>query len=275
MHWLRVLTICLVALALPIYLLVTNFTSHDRSQDVTAQAWDALLAQPIPQDAILITNDRDEMMPQWYLKYVEGRRADLTGLFPLIQPGPEWADVGAVTEQALRSGRPVYLIKPMAGMEVRFASEAAPDPLAAPGACSVRVLRTGSPQPTRAAGRSCLGDAIRLAGYDLSPATLNPGGTAEITLHWQPLTRLDADFTTFVHLVNADGNKLSQSDHRPGGVFYPTSLWKPGETLVDRHTLAVPTTLGRLPYTIVVGLYDSAAGLQLLGEPQPIGTLSR
>ena len=50
----------------------------------------------------------------------EGRRPDLTGLFPLIQPGPEWSDLGAVTDQALRSGRPVFLIKPMAGMEVRY-----------------------------------------------------------------------------------------------------------------------------------------------------------
>ena len=273
-HWLA-LALCVISLALPIYLLATNFISHDRSHDATAQAWNALLAQPIAQDAILITNDRDEMMPQWYLKYVEGRRADLTGLFPLIQPGPEWADVGAVTEQALRSGRPVYWIKPMPGMEVRFASEAAPDPLAAPGASLVRVLGPAAPNPPERPAEAVFGDAIRLAGYDLSPATLNPGGTAELTLHWQPLTRLDADFTTFVHLVDADGNKLSQSDHRPGGVFYPTSLWKPGETLADRHTLTVPTTLGRLPYTIVVGLYDSAAGLQLLGEPQPIGTLSR
>ena len=243
-HWLA-LALCVISLALPIYLLATNFISHDRSHDATAQAWNALLAQPIAQDAILITNDRDEMMPQWYLKYVEGRRADLTGLFPLIQPGPEWADVGAVTEQALRSGRPVYWIKPMLGMEVRFASEAAPDPLAAPGASLVRVLGPAAPNPPERPAEAVFGDAIRLAGYDLSPATLNPGGTAELTLHWQPLTRLDADFTTFVHLVDADGNKLSQSDHRPGGVFYPTSLWKPGETLADRHTLTVPTTLGR------------------------------
>ena len=142
-HWLA-LALCLVALALPIYLLITNFASHDRSQDVTAQAWDALLAQPIPQDAILVTNDRDEMMPQWYLKYVEGRRADLTGLFPLIQPGPEWADVGAVTDQALRSGRPVYLIKPMAGLEVKFNL--------APEGALVRVDWPGRGRPARAGG---------------------------------------------------------------------------------------------------------------------------
>ena len=138
------LVLCFVAFALPIYLLITNFAAHDRSQDVTAQAWDALLAQPIPQDAILVTNDRDEMMPQWYLKYVEGRRADLTGLFPLIQPGPEWADVGAVTDQALRSGRPVYLIKPMDGLEVRFK-------LATGGRAGAG--RRGRPRPNRPCSR--------------------------------------------------------------------------------------------------------------------------
>jgi len=255
--------LCLVALVLPVYLLIANFASHDRSQDVTAQAWDALLAQPIPQDAILVTNDRDEMMPQWYLKYVEGRRPDLTGLFPLIQPDPEWADVGAVTDQALRSGRPVYLIKPMAGLEVKYK-------LTPEGA----LVRVDGPAVAGSSSQSAgqtFGDAIRLAGYDLAPDALKPGGAAEITLRWQPITRLDADYTTFVHLVNANGDKIAHSDHRPGGVLYPTSLWKPGETLIDKHTLTLPANSG--PYTIVVGLYDAA--MQLLGEPQQVGVVGR
>jgi hypothetical protein len=264
-HWLA-LAFCIVALALPICLLITNFASHDRSQDVTAQAWDALLAQPIPQDAVLITNDRDEMMPQWYLKYVQGRRTDLTGLFPLIQPGPEWADVGAVTDQALHSGRPVYLIKPMAGLEVKFNLS--------PEGALVRVNGPAAAVPAvRPAGQT-FGDAIRLAGYDVAPDTLKPGGAAKITLQWQPIALLDADYTTFVHLVNANGDKIAQSDHRPGGVYYPTSLWKPGEMLLDSHTLALPADLGPGPYTIVVGLYDGTADFQHLGEPQTIGTVA-
>jgi hypothetical protein len=246
--------------------LITNFISHDRSQDVTAQAWNTLLAQPIPQDAILITNDRDEMMPQWYLKYVEGRRPDLTGLFPLIQPDPAWADVGAVADQAVRSGRPVYLIKPMEGLEVKFKLT--------PEGALVRVEgAAAAAAPTQPAGQT-FGGAIRLAGYDVTPSALAPGGAAEITLHWQPITRLDADYTTFVHLINANGDKIAQSDHRPGGIYYPTSLWKPGETLVDRHTLALPADLGPAPYTIVVGLYDNAADFQHLGEPQTVGAIA-
>ena len=259
------MVLCLVALVLPIYLVITNFASHDRSQDVTAQAWDALLAQPIPQDAILITNDRDEMMPQWYLKYVEGRRADLTGLFPLIQPDPEWADVGAVTDQALRSGRPVYLIKPMDGLEVRFNL--------APEGALVRVVGPAAAAPPAQLAGSTFGDAIRLADYDVAPDALKPGGAAEIALLWRPLTRLDADYTTFVHLINANGDKVAQSDHRPGGVYYPTSLWKPGETLIDKHTLALPVDLGPGPYTLIVGLYDNTAEMRGIGEAQEVGVV--
>jgi hypothetical protein len=260
------LALCVISLALPIYLLVTNLTSHDRSHDATAQSWNALLAQPIPQNAILITNDRDEMMPQWYLKYVGGRRADLTGLFPLIQPGPEWADVGAVTDQALHSGRPVYLIKPMAGLEVKFNLT--------PEGALVRVDGPAAAAPPARPAGQMFGDAIRLVGYDVIPDTLKPGGAAEISLQWQPIARLGADYTTFIHLVNANGDKITQSDHQPGGAYYPISLWKPGETLVDRHTLALPADLGPAPYTIVVGLYDSAADFQHLGEPQQVGVVS-
>jgi hypothetical protein len=264
-HWLT-LALCLTAFVLPIYLLITSFAAHDRSQDGTTRAWDALLAQPIPQDAILVTNDRDEMMPQWYLKYVEGRRTDLTGLFPLIQPSPEWADVGAVTDQALRSGRPVYLIKSMDGLEVKFKLT--------PEGALVRVAGPATTvSPAQVAGQT-FGDAIQLAGYDVAPDALKPGGAAEITLQWQPITRLDADYTTFVHLINANGDKIAQSDHQSGGAYYPTSLWKPGETLIDKHTLALPADLGPGPYTIVVGLYDNTADFQHLGEPQTIGTMA-
>ena len=106
----------------------------------------------------------------------------------------------------------------------------------------------------------------------MAPDALKPGG-AEITLHWQPITRLGADYTTFVHLINANGDKIAQSDHRPGGVYYPTSLWKPGETLIDKHTLALPADLGPGPYTLIVGLYDNTAEMRGLGETQEVGVV--
>ncbi len=52
-----------------------------------------------------------------------GVRPDLVGLFPGLQPGDEWANVGQVISRALRTGQPVYAIKQMPGLSVKFAQE--------------------------------------------------------------------------------------------------------------------------------------------------------
>lgn len=260
------LPIYLLAFALPIYLLAYNFAAVDQSRNDAARTfWRDTLAAPIPVNAILVTNDRDEMMPLWYLKYVEGVRPDLTGVFPLIQPLPAWGDVAAVTESALRSGRPVLLIKPMPGLDVKFRLESATD-----GRLE-RVLGDVADHPPGRPADAVFGGAIRLVGYDLPAAGLTRGGSVALTLYWQPAQRLDADYTTFVQLLDAAGAKIAQSDHRAGGVYYPTTLWKPGEILADTHRLTLPADLGSRPYRLLVGLYTNAPDLRLLGEPQTIG----
>jgi hypothetical protein len=173
--------------------------------------------------------------------------------------------VGASTDAALRSGRPVLLIKEMPGLDIKFKLM--------PEGKLVSVLGPAvSGQPARPA-EARFGEAIRLLGYDIRPATLAPGDTVTVSLHWQPLRPLDADYTTFAHLVNADGRVIGASDHRPGGVYYPTSLWKPGETLVDAHTLTLASDLGRPPYALEVGLYTGEKALRHLGQPQQVGMI--
>jgi len=252
---------CLFALALVAGSLVEHSSGLDRSQDNQARAtWQAILAEPIPSDAILISNDRDEMVPFWYLQYVEGTRPDLTGLFPLIQPTPEWADVGQVISTALRSDRPVLLIKAMPGLETRFQIQ--------PAGSLVRAAGPAVEKPPQTPRNVDFGGAILLTGYDLAPARLRGGDRIQVTLYWQPLHPLEADYTTFVHLVNADGVVIGAGDHRPGGVYYPTSLWQPGDVLRDTHTITLTADLGRPPYAIETGLYTSEPALQHLGQPE-------
>lgn len=262
------LLISLLPAALAAHLLIANYARVDQSRNDQARvAWQTILAQEIPPRAILVTNDRDEMMPLWYMQYVEGVRADLTGLFPLIQPGADWADVGATTETALRSGRPVMLIKPMPGLEVKFRLE--------PAGALVRVLGPAASRPPDRPTDVRFADAIRLIGYDVRPSSLRPGEQFVVTLYWQPTQRLDADYTTFVQLLNADDVKIGQSDHRPGGVYYGATHWKPCETLTDAHTLSLAADLGRPPYTLLVGLYTNGDALRHLGTPQRIGEFGR
>jgi hypothetical protein len=63
-------------------------------------------------------------------------------------------------------------------------------------------------------------------------------------------------------------------------VYYPTSLWKPGEVLLDRHQLTVPPDAPPGPYELFAGMYELVGqeartiGSRLLsgrvgGEAQP------
>jgi hypothetical protein len=252
---------CVLALVLPVWSVVQHYARLDRSGDNQARAtWQMILAEPIPPNAILVSNDRDEMVPLWYLQYVEGSRRDLTGLFPLILANPDWSDVGRVVLSALQSDRPVLLIKSMPGLETRFQL--------APAGSLERVIGPAAQNPPQTPANLDYAGAVRLTGYSLSPAQLHPGKEAELTLYWQPLQQLGADYTTFVHLLNAAGAVIGASDHRPGGVYYPTSLWQAGDILLDTHTFTLTTDLGRPPYTIEAGLYTSEPELQHLGRPE-------
>jgi len=257
---------------LPLWSITTYYAAVDRSDDTGAHdGWLTLLSAPIPDDAVLVTNDRNDIMPMWYFQYVESLRPDLLGLFPLITP--EYPTLGPVLDLALGTGRPLYLIKEMPGLEVKVAvgeevrlGGARLWPVAGP---AVRGA-PGHPLPGR------LADALALDGYDLAPGGPVPGGELAVTLYWQPLRGLDREYHSFVHLVGAGGETVAQSDHRPGGVYYPTKLWRPGERLRDEHVLTLPGDLAPGDYRLLAGMYAFAAdgGLEPLGEPLSLGELT-
>jgi hypothetical protein len=100
-----------------------------------------------------------------------------------------------------------------------------------------------------------IGPDVRLNGYDVAPISVEPGQTLQVSLYWQPLQRISEDLTSFVHVLTMDGERIAQSDKLLGGVHYPTSAWKPGEGLLDRHGIALPTDAPPGPYRLATGLY--------------------
>jgi len=267
-----------VALALLLSLTYRSAVVHwpeaQAANDDSAQrAWDALLAASLPQNAILVSNDRDEMAPLWYVQYVQGARQDLTGLFPRLREGSSWTTVARVTDLALATGRPVYLVKPMPGLDIKYELEPLEGELAGPLGPPVAVHPLSRIEPDRAVDLT-YGDSVRLVGYDLRPAMPTPGQSLQAVLYWEPLKPMGADWTTFVQILDAAGNKLGQSDHRPGGDFHPSSLWAPGERLADSHIIDLGAEPGPGPYRLVAGLYvQSGDVLRHLGEPQIIGEI--
>lgn len=247
----------IVLLAFPAQLWITYTPIFDQLKRESAAAraqWEAILAAAPPPDAILVSNDRNEITPFFYLQTVETRSAARTALFPLIAPGDRFRDIGATVQTALDEGgaQPVYLIKPMPGLETRFTLEPRAEPLVevigpavAPSPLTMLDLRYGP---------------LLLKGYHW----MSTADGVEVTLVWSVAEPLDGVYTTTVQLFDEAGEKLGQSDRPPGGDYYPTALWKPGETLIDRLMIALQTDAQ--PVRMLVGMYTGADGA-LLAPP--------
>jgi len=96
---------------------------------------------------------------------------------------------------------------------------------------------------------------VKLLGYTLEPSTPRPGQSVRLTLYWQALARLEADYRVLVHLRDAERNNVLVADHAPLGSIYPTTLWQPGEIIRETVTFTLPTDLPPGDYSLLTGLY--------------------
>jgi hypothetical protein len=119
------------------------------------------------------------------------------------------------------------------------------------------------------------GEVIELSGYTLSSSV---EGVVQIELFWRAKGAPGADYTVFVHVVDENGDIVAQSDSAPLSGQYPTSIWSPGESIVEERTIAAPEG----EYRVFVGLYRldtlERVGVVLNGESLhdgrvPLGTL--
>lgn len=83
-------------------------------------------------------------------------------------------------------------------------------------------------------------------------------GKTEITAVWQSITETPTSYRVFVHLLDADGNLIAQSDGEPANWTRPTTGWMAGEFVSDTHML------NGVGNTILIGLYDPETGERLL-----------
>lgn len=118
--------------------------------------------------------------------------------------------------------------------------------------------RTWTPQPAQVA----VGDVALLVGFDATPAR---GAKAlDVTLYWFALRDVAANYKTFVHLLGPDGGVLAQHDGDPVGGFTPTSRWRSGELIADRHRIPLPSAASAGEYGLKAGMY----------QPEPLRNLS-
>ena len=110
-------------------------------------------------------------------------------------------------------------------------------------------------------------ETILLYGYDLD-TRVTVGSERELIQYWQVVAETGTDWTVFVHLLDSDGNIVSQADGPPLGGAYPSSYWQADEWLQDRRILRIPATVSGEVLTCVTGFYDPETGRRMatLGE---------
>lgn len=107
-----------------------------------------------------------------------------------------------------------------------------------------------------------LGESIVLTGYDLSEGSVKAGDAITVTLAWRAKKPLDLDYTSFVHLLDANGHLVDQSDHPPVDGAYPTSFWRAGDVIRDPHRLTTEAS-AKGACTLLIGMYDPETNVRL------------
>ncbi|MBC7227583.1 MAG: glycosyltransferase family 39 protein [Thermoflexales bacterium] len=111
------------------------------------------------------------------------------------------------------------------------------------------------PASDRLAAEVRLGESVALTHAGVTA----DGEETQVTLCWRSLAPLTGDYHVFVHLYDASGTLLAAGDGPPMGGAFPSSLWQPGDVILDIHRLPPLVEGGR----VAVGLYQLEDGARL------------
>ncbi len=101
-----------------------------------------------------------------------------------------------------------------------------------------------------------IGKNIELIGYDIHPEVTRQGGKFFVRLYWQPLGKVEKDYSSFVHLVAGLGKQAFAFSDSLHPAYIPTSTWHPALYVVDDHVLPVRKDSPPVVYHLLVGMYE-------------------
>lgn len=212
------------------------------------------------------------------------------------QPGALYADsYGVLIDRPIDNDAPllakVYVgfVNPATEQSGRFpipAYSADGTPMPEPFLANVAIAPATPPQPALAMqpNGAQFGHVIQLSAVNFADQVpLQARETFTVTLLWDVLNPPATNYTAFVHLLDAQGNRATGFDQAPATRF-PTQFWRSGDRIVSEFAIPMPTNPG--DYQLWAGLYEtqsggtlrlpiSAAAAQTTGDGQVlIGTMT-
>ena len=114
------------------------------------------------------------------------------------------------------------------------------------------------PSGLRPSGRSLTGKVLFL-GYDLygpAESSVESGGTLQVTTYWRCLEEMNGDYSIYVRLKDEAGHLWGQTDNWPAQGFLPTSQWREGMIVRDKHGVEILAGTPPDEYRLEIGMYS-------------------
>ena len=93
---------------------------------------------------------------------------------------------------------------------------------------------------------------LNLQGYHLQKTDTS----LNLSTYWQVMNTLPYNYSLFVHVRNAEGANMAQTDIQLLAPIYPTTLWPVDETIRTQTQVALPPNLPSGEYQLWLGLYN-------------------
>jgi hypothetical protein len=232
-------------LLLPVVRLTHNWPSFEAlSRDRSTRESAADLLARAPPGARVLSNWH-HATPLWYLQHVEGLRPDVEVTYVYPQGAEPIAETWVRRIEATSAERPTLVTNqyPEFGRLSQWFRPFA----------NAWLVRAG-PVFDAPASVEPLGvvfdDLIHHVGYELSGTQLSPADTLTVRVHWQPIVKLDRDYSFFVHLVDASGTPLGQGD-----TTHPAARYEVGQVISDEYHLPLLPTVRPGSYQLIAGVY--------------------
>ncbi|MBI3240715.1 MAG: glycosyltransferase family 39 protein [Chloroflexi bacterium] len=103
---------------------------------------------------------------------------------------------------------------------------------------------------------------FQLLAYDVHSSAIRPGDPLTVTLYWKTQAPQPHNFQVYVHLLDAGGQLVAQSD-KLNPADFPTSRWPADRYIRDEHALKFNADPPPGEYKLVVGLWNAGTGERL------------
>jgi len=107
-------------------------------------------------------------------------------------------------------------------------------------------------------------EGLRLVGYGVTDPLPAWGRDGGLFMVWEATQFLNQDYSTFLHLYDARGQRVAQGDSLIVDQTYePTSQWSPGDRKESLYHLPVPPGTPPGVYDLELGVYELDTGKRL------------